>query len=321
MSGCAGTGITWYWDWIARHDYDHHFKGLAEFVKDVRWHEQAFTPIPDRELTITKPSVVNPTPGPVTLKLERHTWDATAPQNQPARIEVRRDGSMKPAGRLHTRLNGLGPHRDCHNPKTFVVSYPVPGRFVVSIDIVSGYGGANLHIYVDGEEKLFKDFVDEDEQLHDVIRAYRGGDYTVDVPAGKHEIKIDNTGKDWIALEEIRLDNYGPPKFGLQAMGLRGRDTVLLWFRNEDYTWFGNMAKQPCKLIEGTQLTVRGLPRGRHTVRFYDPQTAKWLGQRQHRTRWGRLKLELPGVRHDLGVVIHRDTGRWTIPFVGSIFR
>lgn len=309
MSGCAGTGMPWWWDWIDRHDYYHQFKGVADFVKDIPWHEQAFLPIPDGNLVIDLPKVTSAPPGPVALKLELHTWDVKAPCNQSSRIKVRRDGTMKPSGCLSTRLHGLRNHGDCHNPKTLVADWPVPGRFVVSVGDVSGYGGANLHIYVDGKETLFKDFIDEDENLNNVMRNYRG-DYAVDVPAGKHEITIENTGNDWITLNEVRLENYGPPKVGIQTLGLRGRNIILLWLRNEDYTWFGHMTAQPCEIIEGARLTLRGVPRGRYVVRFYDPQTATWLAETTLRTSWGRLKVALPAVQTDLAVAICPDTGK-----------
>lgn len=308
MSGCAGTGMPWWWEWIDRHDTYHHFAGVAEFVRDVRWHEQAFLPIPEEKLNVSVPRTAESGLGSVRLELERHTWDATALYNHPVRITVGRDGFMEPARALSGRLHGVRNHRDCHNPKTFLTDWPEPGRFVVSVGTVSGYGGANLRITVDGEERLFQDFVDEDEALENVMRRYRG-DYGVDVPPGKHEIGIENTGNDWITLDQIRLENYGTQAPGLDAMGLRGTDTFLLWLRNRDYTWFGARDKEPCRQLQGAQVSIRGVPRGSYAVRFYDPQTATWLGEQKQRTGLGSLELELPDTRHDLAIAIRRHAG------------
>ena len=309
MSGCAGTGMPWWWDWIDRHDYYHQFNGLAQFVQGVRWHEQAFLPISDEKLKVSVSKVGGGKLGAIGLKLEHHSWDAKALYNQPVEIKVGCDGTMKPAGALSSSLHGVRNHGECHNPKTFLTDWPEPGRFVVSVGSVSGYGGANLHIIVDGEERLFQDFVDEDEALKNVMQGYRG-DYGVDVPAGKHEIRIENTGNDWIKLVQIRLENYGTPESGLQAMGLQGKDALLVWLRNKDYTWFGEMKKQPCRQLQGAQLSIRGVPRGNYAVRFFDPQTGTWLEEHAQRTRWGRLKLELPDVRQDLAVAIRRQPNK-----------
>ena len=311
MSGCAGTGMPWWWDWIDRHDYYHHFRGVAAFAKTVPWHEQAFLPIPDADLGIALPNAAPGPPGPVALKLERHTWDAKQAYNRPARIEVRRDGTMEPAGSISTRLHGVRNHRDCHNPKAIVADWPVAGQFVVSVGDVSGWGGANLRITVDGKEALFRDFPDEDEELHNVMRRYRG-DYAVEVTAGRHEIVIENTGRDWLVLDQIRLGNYGPPQVGLEAMGLRGKDMLLLWIRNRDYTWFGFRNGQTCAVIEGARIAVRGVPPGEYVARLFDPQEAAWLGEKPLRTSRedGDLKLHLPGIQHDLAIVIGRPPGR-----------
>jgi len=152
---------------------------------------------------------------------------------------VGRAGSTDPRGCLSSRLHGLRHHSDCHNPKTFLVDYPGPGRFVVGVAGVSGYGGADLHISLDDREVLFGNFVDEDAQLKNVMQQYRGP-YGIDVPEGGHEIKVANRGNDWIEVSHVRLTNYGASPPRVQAMGLRGKTTALVWLRNADYTWYGH---------------------------------------------------------------------------------
>ena len=215
---------------------------------------------------------------------------------------------MNPPECVSARLHGLRNHRDCHNPKTFLVDYPLPGRFIVGVAGVSGYGGANLRICLDGEEVLFKDFVDEDEQLLNVMQQYRGA-YGIDVPPGKHEIEVANRGHDWIEVSYIQLENYGSSPATVQAMGLRGKHTVLLWLRNRDYTWFGHLTQQPCRTIEGARLSVNGLPSGPRAVRFYAPQTASWAEERAARVAGGRLELKLPPIDTDLAIAMSSRAG------------
>ncbi len=304
MSGCAGTAMPWWWEWIDRHDYYDRFRSVAEFVQGLRWHEQAFAPLPAESVAVEiAPRGPDAPLGPAVLKLERHTWEAAAVYNQPARITVHRDGSMTPPGALSTRLHGVGNHPDCHNPKTFLVDWPQTGRFVVSVGDVSGYGGANLRLRLDGEQALFADFVDPDETNHETLQGYRG-QYAIDVPAGRHEIVIENSGRDWFTIDQIRLDRYAPPVDRLEVMGLRGRDTVLLWLRNQDYTWYHAAAGQPCLTIPPARLILHNVPAGRHTIRSYDPGTAAWLSQVDQAGAQGRLEISLPEIRHDLALMV-----------------
>ncbi len=69
------------------------------------------------------------------------------------------------------------------------MNYPKDGQFT----IVTGATKANapeITIYIDGKRILSKP-------------AEINCRYTVNVPAGPHAIKVDNTGKDW-----IWIDNY-----------------------------------------------------------------------------------------------------------------
>ncbi len=304
MSGCAGTAMPWWWEWIDRHDYYDRFRSVAEFVQGLRWHEQAFAPLPAESVAVEiAPRGPDAPLGPAVLKLERHTWEAAAVYNQPARITVHRDGSMTPPGALSTRLHGVGNHPDCHNPKTFLVDWPQTGRFVVSVGDVSGYGGANLRLRLDGEQALFADFVDPDETNHETLQGYRG-QYAIDVPAGRHEIVIENSGRDWFTIDHIRLERYAPPVDRMEVMGLSCRDTVLLWLRNQDYTWYHAAAGQPCLTIPPARLILHNVPAGRHTIRSYDPGTAAWLSQVDQAGAQGRLEISLPEIRHDLALMV-----------------
>ena len=135
------------------------------------------------------------------------------------------------------------------------------------------------------------------------MQQYRGA-YGIDVPRGRHEIEIVNRGNDWIEVSHIRLENYGSTPLGLQAMGLVGKTTAMIWLRNEDYSWFGHMTKRPCRAVANARLTVTGLPSGPCGVRFYAPQTASWMAERAARVVDGRLELALPPFSTDVAAVV-----------------
>ena len=129
-------------------------------------------------------------------------WDLPAPKGHVTVDPL----SGIPAGVTIPRLvHGIGNHKDLHNPVAFAVDYAEPGTFAVKVATTSGYGGAGLIISVDGQEKLHKAFPGKTETELTQFQGY----YAVDVPAGKHVVKVDNDGADWIQVEAYRLHNYG----------------------------------------------------------------------------------------------------------------
>ena len=129
-------------------------------------------------------------------------WDLPAPKG-PVAVDPL---SGVPAGTVIPRmLHGISNHKDLHNPVEFAVDYAEAGTFAVKIATTSGYGRAGLIISVDGQEKLHKAFPGQTQTELIQFQGY----YPVEVPAGKHVIKVDNDGADWIQVEAYRLHNYG----------------------------------------------------------------------------------------------------------------
>ena len=107
--------------------------------------------------------------------------------------------------RLPRTLHGVRNHLDLHNPVEFAVDYAEPGAFAVRVGQTSGYGGSSLILSLDGTEALRKDFAGETQT---VLTQYQGY-YSVPVPAGRHVIRVNNDGADWLEVEAYRLCNYG----------------------------------------------------------------------------------------------------------------
>ena len=111
-----------------------------------------------------------------------------------------------PAGvHVPRTLHGVRNHLDLHNPVEFDAEYAEPGAFAVRVGQTSGYGGSALIVTVDGVEALRKDFPG---QTQTVLTQYQGY-YAVPVTAGRHTIRVDNDGADWLEVEAYRFDNYG----------------------------------------------------------------------------------------------------------------
>ena len=129
------------------------------------------------------------------------TWAEKAPA----------EGITVPRGRearqlvLPGLLHGIRNHADLHAPLKLHVDYRKAGAFGVQLDSHSGWGGANMLIYLDGKLMLRRDFVDKTERT-----MYRSsGLYKIDVPGGKHTIIVDNDGADWLRVASYAFINYG----------------------------------------------------------------------------------------------------------------
>ncbi len=121
------------------------------------------------------------------------------------RFVVGRDGRINNPEQLLGQIQGRL-HPDLRNNPTFVVDYPADGRFLVHVNSVAGLG-ANAEFYLDGKLVLRQDLPDIDKQ-NDGGAAEYDQDYGINVPKGKHEIRIDNTGGDWFSFDYVTLVNY-----------------------------------------------------------------------------------------------------------------
>jgi len=185
-------------------------------------------------------------------------------------VTVARDGTVTPPGRIARLVHGMVNHRKLHNPQTFRVDYPVPGRFEVFVNGVSGWGGAALRILVDGEPVLEKEFADPDGGAGHETRMEYNGAYGVAIPAGKHTITLENPGKDWFTLREITLRSYDDAPVGVRALALRGRETALVWLRTDRFVWYASLLGMPREPARDVVLTLPGFTPGVWRVRAFN---------------------------------------------------
>jgi hypothetical protein len=115
-------------------------------------------------------------------------------------IRVAGDGSLDPeAAKVITLVHG-----DLHRPKfgggpTFRLTLPQPGTLVAHVNSVAALGAA-LAVTVDGREVLRQDLPDKDGGNNQYAREYDQA-FVVELTAGEHEVKIDNTGGDWFSVD------------------------------------------------------------------------------------------------------------------------
>ena len=299
LSGAAGPPLTWAFLGrgcpIDRNGFWGLYKAISRFVKGI----------PLGRLSPRKPKVRGLERrkfyAPVVIRPLLGSWLVRAPRS---RFYVPPDGRVDASG-LSKYLYGSAPERAPYrNPPTFVVDFKVSGEFWVCVHAVSGR--AVLGIYLDGRPVLRREFPGSGR------RRPRPGEQIVKVsiPPGRHEIRVDNLGSDWIGVSWYGLSNYvdascHPP---LDVYCLAGSDLVLLWAANRlDSPEAREMGLESFPV--SAEAEIRGVRDGSYKIEFWDVRRGRVLSVKRARAEGGRLKISLLKVREELAVRCKRLGG------------
>ncbi|MCX7015909.1 MAG: cellulase family glycosylhydrolase [Candidatus Sumerlaeota bacterium] len=273
LSGGCGAAATWWWQWLEQYNLWSQFARLQEFLQGVDWPAEQFAAL-EADLA-AQPDPKNGF-GPLRIAPVKGSFKP-APFNQPVEVALGSDGKPDHPELLAAHLHGLRNHKEYHNPVTFHADYERAGEFAVFVTQVSQSGGAGLTISIDGEPRLQKDFPLDPKDPAAAVKttAEYAGRYAVPVAPGRHAIRVENTGKDWLVVGHYELEGVRarPP---LRLVGLRGRTTALVWLRNTANPWDKAILSQPDVTLRNVSATLRGLPAGRWRIRPFDPWTGQW---------------------------------------------
>ncbi len=269
-SGAAGGAMPWWWDsYVGPRGLYPIFGAAARFAKGIAFDREGFASV--------TPTLAYAARGTRSRRDAVPTTDGVgwepAPYNAPRTVRIDARGMAAP--RLARVQQGVGNHKDLHNPVTFDTDLPSPTRLVVEVGDVSGYGGAALRIVRDGETIVERAFPDPDGDRDTATLKGFAGEFTVEIPAGRHRTIVENPGQDWfVAAFRVvgALESAVPPLIARAAVG---RNTAIAWVRNEDLTWKNVVAKRAVGAIPPTVLTVPRLAPGRWRVERWDT----WLGR------------------------------------------
>lgn len=301
MSGDAGTGMLWWWDnYIHPRNLYPHIAAVAAFAKGIDWPRARFRRAEKVDVAFAaRPA--QPDRQDLLLEGRAVSWNAS-PANKPNTFALPRSGKVAGVERLAGLLHGTANHPDLHNPATFEVDYAQAGKFVLNVRGVSGYGGAAVKVTLDGKTALEKEFPNPNPQNNDTMKQY-DGPYSIDVPAGKHTIVVEDTGKDWFYVS-YRLPGYvesWEPR--LRAFALAGDRQVLAWVQQTDHTWSRRADGIQAAPVAGAVLKVGDARPGRYQVELWDTYKGEKLSERQVTVpAGGSLDVPLPEIATDVAV-------------------
>jgi hypothetical protein len=304
FSFCAGGPMPWWHEnYIDPLNLYFHFTALERFTKDV--------PLGTAQwdwLDTTPPAFVDQARKPETREA------VVIPQNRWGKPEhnefaLQSDGQVQ-GDRLPLRLLHGDGHRDLKTPPTFVVEYPRPGKFAVHVDTVSNCG--LLRIWIDDRqaleralpcgEKLGKKSVYRPQWK--LWETTYDEEISVEVPAGRHRIRVDNVGKDWVAVAKYTftgckvLDRPNVLVCGMKTQGL-----AMLWIQNRESCWY-NHGQGKVGDVGAFTLEVVGLPDGPHRVEWWETWKGALARTEPAEVRAGKLTLRVPSLASDMAVKI-----------------
>lgn len=303
MSGGSGSAMSWYWDThIEVNNLYPHLAALNAFIKGIQFDKERFRRIEGasfayenkRKQPIYRDIIIQ---GPA-------SWEPS-PANRPTTLTITRDGKIRNISNVSGVLHGKINHSNEHNPLTIQMDLPHPTKIKISVQGVSGYGGAHLIVSLDGKTIIDKDMPNNDPANVQTMQQYNGI-YEIDVPEGKHTVVVENIGTDWIYVNYIIEKALPQTSPTLRAYGLRGKNTSIVWVENQDHTWYKvNVLKHDAEEEKDTILTIPNWENGIYEVRFWDTYLGREISKRTVEVEDGIFSVELPTIAKDVALRIN----------------
>jgi hypothetical protein len=308
VSGCAGLPAPWWHEnYIDPLDLYFHFTAVANFAEGLPFGTQRWEPLEIADLAFTDPNHVPDTRDAAITPLGR--W------GKPERTEfvLLPDGTIDGGFQPQDLLQGEG-HADLKNEPTFVVTYPADGEFLVKIGTVSNSG--LVRVRIDDELAVEQDYpCGEGLGKSSVYREqWKLWETTYDevlrvpVPAGRHRIRIENFGKDWVRVGGYTFTGCQViSKPNALVGGLRADDLAILWLQNRDSDWFNHAGNGTVGQVDPFTVTLKGLPKGTYRIEWWETWRGSVARTETVQSDGEALVLRLPALETDIAAKIRRQ--------------
>ncbi len=305
--GASGVAMPWWWDAsvFPKRTYNR-FNAIAAFTKGIDWPGQHFrtaTPSFAFQAPLSTPIYKD-------LLIDRGPVSFGDTEfNLPRHVRFR-PGGVAYGLPVSGVLQGGRLHPSKFNPIDFDMDLRRATQFDLMIGDVSGVGGANVQVKLDGDVVLGLDMPDPDGLDNDDNITKYHGTYSLHIPSGHHHLVVADVGNDWVMAGYRFRDVFertSPPLLGYAVLG----DTrALAWVRHADRSWDRiEVQKRPVQTCPATFMTLQGLLPGSWRLELWDT----WAGKITKSTRItvgsdGVATVNLPEIDADLAVKLIKLT-------------
>jgi hypothetical protein len=310
MSGSASNPVSWWHrEYIDAFDLYHVYRGLANYVRGEDLAGRTWRLIDDASVRYTEP--------PAKVSYREVEFSGTAngwgkPLPEGTSFTVRRDGTVEDIDKLPTLLQGRG-HADLRSALVFNLDCARPIEFKVRVGTVSA--GATLQFDLDGKTLQTYDLpagkgLERESRFQPEWNIYQT-DYDryfgIDVPAGRHTVRLFNDGKDWLQAASILLTGYQTDESpDLRVLGMESGDRALFWVQNKAHTWFDVRDAKPIGTVSASVLSVGGLSDGAWRAEIWDTGKGAVISSSEVQAEGGRVEVPLPEIATDVAVKLIR---------------
>ncbi len=281
FAGAMGAGATWWWDnYVEPKNLYHHFAPVAAVTQHIPFQAGNLMPAQGYATGVPADLVLTPSLG----------WAALADTS----FTIQPGGAVTPAGAsLSEFLYGSQWNTQYKRPPVFHFIHPQGGVFKVKTGGQTGQS-PKIAIWLDGVKVL-----DQNGQINQT--------YQIDVPAGQHTLKVDNTGTDWISVSAYTFEGLGSA-LDVYVLKSPDQDKIAGWALNNRYNHaYINANGQPAP-ASGALLTVPDVKNGAYNARLYDCLTGNLISVEPVTVANGALTLPLPDVLWDIAFYIDDQT-------------
>lgn len=306
MQRSFGTAAIWYWEEMHARDNHRHLTAIKRFTDTVSWNQLTFR-IAKFSRPLAKVAVDTPWRD---LKFRGGLGWARATGTD---FTLNHDGSVEGAGEFSTVLFSNS-KPEMKTPLRFHVNPERPGRFGLHVGLVSNT--AVIHVKVDGREVWTKEFV-AGEGVGASTKYYPqwgcwqsdfNQDFEVDVPAGKHVLELENTGKDHVTLSELWLTGYVDPKYAsMDVLGLAADRLALVWLHDQNSNWFSDSQGLKPEKVTGLDCDLLDVPEGDYVVQWWDTWKGEPIAKAKAKCNQGRLALKPPAFERDIAAKLWKE--------------
>jgi hypothetical protein len=298
MSGSAGTGMAWEGNWLDDKRFYTYLNAVTMITHDIPFNKCPWRPVSVGSFRFDDPKtkayygdvIIEGWPGNFGL--------SAAPQDE--FFHILPNGTVDRQEALNAVLTGATSVKGPRNISavTFKMTYPAKGRFIVHITELRDMSSTpQLTVLLDGRQVIKEDLTGlnrNDKQ------------YPVDMPAGAHTIKIENSGGgSFVTVYEAQdyILRNGPD---LEVRGIQSDDYILLWLKNQQFTILHEMMEKVVLPQAPGKLELQQVPDGWWKAEWVNTLNAEHIQTNIVESKNGKLELVTPEIGESVAIRLHR---------------
>lgn len=296
LSGSPSSAMLWWWDsYIHPYELYYHYKVLSEYLGGIDPVKAGFSDLKARLILsgpMGKDDLNNLTIYP------RLDW--AKPEASVFKVDV--DGTVSNISQFCYYIQGRA-HPDLRNNPTFVVNFPFGGDVLIHINSVAS-SGAVLEFFDNGSQTYEVPLPDRDDRNDAFVNEYNLT-VSVSIPSGTHEIKLDNSGGDWLSIDYVTFTDVVLKKANGRIIGLNNGTLALVWVQNRDHTWWNVVNKLPIEPIKDMTVELLGFLDGEYVVEWWDTYSGAIIKREEIAVSGGRFQVTIANLEKDLALKIY----------------